>query len=294
MQSDGNLVVYDTDGVPLVVGYPTATSAQAPFYRTMACSSSTAPQGHRSGAAAAVVAAGEAVPGGSNVLCGEQWLNVDDSLYSANGAFRLSYQDDGNLGVFTSDGTPVWGSGTLRELRQTTRRCRQTVTSSSTIPTVTPLWWSGTDGNYGAYFMLQRRWTIGHLQCRRESLVVKQLTWRIGLGVWLAASSSAPAWAQTPRWTFEIHGGLAGGSAPMQGTGQLPPAGPLTLSTIVGWRTGYGFLYYWERRLVPESMAPRPFSRCAAVGAAGSDADWVRHAPVSRSRVWLSREPQAD
>ena len=112
MQSDGNLVVYDTDGVPLVVGYPTATSAQAPFYRTMACSSSTAPQGHRSGAAAAVVAAGEAVPGGSNVLCGEQWLNVDDSLYSANGAFRLSYQDDGNLVVYTSDGTPVWGSGT--------------------------------------------------------------------------------------------------------------------------------------------------------------------------------------
>ncbi|NVJ60249.1 MAG: DUF5011 domain-containing protein [Gammaproteobacteria bacterium] len=47
-----------------------------------------------------------------NSLQSNQRLNVGEQIESSNGAYRLTMQTDGNLVLYTSNGSPVWASGT--------------------------------------------------------------------------------------------------------------------------------------------------------------------------------------
>jgi hypothetical protein len=87
--------------------------------------------------------------GGSDTLTGEQWLNPDQSIYSADGRTRLIYQLDGNL-VLYQDGSPVWASNTVGT---SLGNAKMQLDGNFVVydASGTPVWASGTQNNSGAY-----------------------------------------------------------------------------------------------------------------------------------------------
>jgi hypothetical protein len=81
-------------------------------------------------------------------------LHADESLVSPDGRFRLSFQSDGNLVLYRSDGVPIWASNTSgitpgQALMQTDGNF--VVYDADGVP-----WWaSGTSGNSGAELVLR-------------------------------------------------------------------------------------------------------------------------------------------
>ncbi len=91
-------------------------------------------------------------PGGSDTLIGDQRLNPDQSIYSANGRFRLIYQLDGNL-VLYDGGSPIWASNTFGDPGFAIMQLDGNFVVYDAGGT--PVWDSGTVGNDGAYLAVQ-------------------------------------------------------------------------------------------------------------------------------------------
>jgi hypothetical protein len=89
----------------------------------------------------------------SNLPAGAS-LHADESLVSPDGRFRLSFQSDGNLVLYRSDGVSIWASNTSgitpgQALMQTDGNF--VVYDADGVP-----WWaSGTSGNSGAELVLR-------------------------------------------------------------------------------------------------------------------------------------------
>jgi pimeloyl-ACP methyl ester carboxylesterase len=88
-------------------------------------------------------------PGGSDTLSNDQFLSPEQSITSADGRFRLTYQGDGNLVLYRWDGVPLWHTHTYG-----TSAGRATMQVDGNLVVYdangTPLWWSGTHGFNGS------------------------------------------------------------------------------------------------------------------------------------------------
>ncbi len=100
-------------------------------------------------------------PGNSNTMSSvaNTVLYVNDYIASANGAYRLYYQWDGNLVLYEwPSGTPLWWTGAGYDAGYAAMQTdgHFVVYDANT----NPVWWSGTAGNPGAYLVL---WNSGIL-----------------------------------------------------------------------------------------------------------------------------------
>ncbi len=102
-----------------------------------------------------VEAVATATPVNKNKLMPGEQLKVDQKIFSANGAFSLVQQTDGNLVVYDSENKATWSSGLQGQIA---RRCIMQVDGNFTQH---PdgynqiMWSTNTKGNKGAYVLLQ-------------------------------------------------------------------------------------------------------------------------------------------
>jgi hypothetical protein len=81
-------------------------------------------------------------------------LNLDDSIWSMDGRFRLTMQRDGNLVLYREvDRYPLWQSGTAGQVA--TYAIMQTDGNFVVYGPQGALWASGTVGYPGAYLVVQ-------------------------------------------------------------------------------------------------------------------------------------------
>jgi hypothetical protein len=93
-------------------------------------------------------------PTGGATMTGGQQLLAGQEIRSPDGRYRLTYQTDGHLVVYRSDGLPIWWSGTAG-----TSPGRATMQSDGNFVVYNasnaPLWHTYTYGNPGAYLSMQ-------------------------------------------------------------------------------------------------------------------------------------------
>jgi len=74
----------------------------------------------------------------------------DHSYYNESMSHALRFQSDGNLVVYTVDGTPVWGLNDKADYRRNTRAVMQADGNLVTYNPAEPTWATMTNGNSGA------------------------------------------------------------------------------------------------------------------------------------------------
>ena len=100
------------------------------------------------------------IPGGSSatILSAGQGLNPGQSVASPNGRFMLSYQTDANL-VLYDNGSPVWAINCWPQCSDIGAPGVAVMQGDGNFVVYNsgggPVWWSGTDGNPGAYLAIQ-------------------------------------------------------------------------------------------------------------------------------------------
>jgi hypothetical protein len=143
----------------------------------------------------------EAAPTTTNrnkLMPGEQ-LKVNQKIFSANGAYSLVQQEDGNLVVYDSQNTAIWSSGLKGP---TARRCIMQEDGNLTQHPAgynQVLWSTQTKGNKGAYALLQ---DDGVLTVVNQN---NQIIWRS-----MAAKAKTPAKAAATTQTASAKSGAAG------------------------------------------------------------------------------------
>lgn len=89
------------------------------------------------------------VPRGASNYC----LSTGTYFYSASSCFALRIQTDGNVVIYSRANEVLWSSNTAR--KATTRFCMQSDGNLVLYNNLTPVWFSGTQNNPGAYAKLQ-------------------------------------------------------------------------------------------------------------------------------------------
>lgn len=92
-------------------------------------------------------------PGAPDTLSPAQRIYPSGNVYSSNGSYRLTYQGDGNLVLYTG-GTPIWATMTLNSGAGYTEM--QTDGNFVVYDSgIVPVWASMTNGNNGAWLRVE-------------------------------------------------------------------------------------------------------------------------------------------